>query len=577
MNEIKKCSLAGISFTMELDAYQALNDYIDSLKRSYEGDPDGEEIIADIEARIAELILSAQPTDSIVCIPLVKNIIKQMGSPEEIDNEKFDTTTEPYSAETTDRNGNPRIPRRLYRDLQNRKLGGVCSGLANYFDLDPTWVRLVFAIPIVIAIFGTIRLFGNITITLPNISLLVGLSYLIMWFTIPAASSARQKLEMNGERVTARNIRQATQAQAPDVTERTILANIVVIFGKILLIILKIFAALILVGLVVGAGVLGLVALAAIPMLAFDLTTGLALICFFAVVIIPICVLIYLAIALLISRRPNGRAILIVFLIWLASLVTMTISAIRSSADFANSIENAFDSVFQHDREILFEEFSDEEINAFREQIGQAPLPVSATTTTSYTLGENTASTHYNTGMQITFCGSPEVVDYADEHFEMDTSGKEIRFTSSSGHRATITQNGIKGSRVGFDIEREALGDEFSEYAFTLPDGLKVHCMIGPAIKSDIITKDVLEGIFGVTGGVFSIANGILNIAGNILGVAEDMTGSIASSGDIVYARKDIESARKDIEEAREVMRKAQKEAREEIRKAQKEMREALK
>jgi hypothetical protein len=44
---------------MELDAYQALNDYIDSLKRTYEGDPDGEEIIADIEARIAELILSA--------------------------------------------------------------------------------------------------------------------------------------------------------------------------------------------------------------------------------------------------------------------------------------------------------------------------------------------------------------------------------------------------------------------------------------------------------------------------------------------------------------------------------------
>ena len=198
MNEIKKCSIAGVSFTFEQDAYQTLNDYIESLKNSYEGDPDGEEIIADIEARIAELILSAQSADAIVCIPLVKSIIKQMGSPEEIDNDKFDATAEPYSAETTDRNGNPRIPRRLYRDLQNRKLGGVCSGLANYFDLDPTWIRLIFAIPLVIAIFGTIRIFGNFTITLPNISMLVGLSYLIMWFTIPAASSARQKLEMNG-------------------------------------------------------------------------------------------------------------------------------------------------------------------------------------------------------------------------------------------------------------------------------------------------------------------------------------------------------------------------------------------
>ena len=576
MNEIKKCSLAGISFTMELDAYQALNDYIDSLKRTYEGDPDGEEIIADIEARIAELILSAQPANAIVCQPLVRNIIKQMGSPEEIDNDKFDATAEPYSAETTDRNGNPRIPRRLYRDLQNRKLGGVCSGLANYFDLDPTWIRLIFAIPLVIAIFGTIRIFGNFTITLPNISMLVGLSYLIMWFTIPAASSARQKLEMNGERVTAHNIRQATQAQAADATERTILANIVIIFGKILLIILKIIAAFILVGLVVGAGVLTLVAIGAFPMLAFDMNTGVALMSFFAVVIIPICVLIYLTIALLISRRPNGKAILVIFLLWLASLVTMTISAIKSSADFANSIENAFDSVFEHDQDILFEEFSQDEINEFRKQIGEEPFTfTTATTSTSYTLGQNKATTYYNNGMQISLCGSPEVVDFIDDNITLDVNNQEIRFTSSSGHRATITQNGIKGSRVGFDIEREALGVEFSEYAFTLPDGLKVHCLIGPAIQNDIINKEVLEGIFGVTGGVFSIANGVLKTAGNILNLAGGII-QIAAPADIESAREDIRKAQEDIREAQKEMQDAMKEVHKEIRDAQKEMRKEI-
>ena len=180
MNEIKKCSLAGVSFTMELDAYQALNDYIDSLKRTYEGDPDGEEIIADIEARIAELILSAQPANCIVCLPIVRNIIKQMGSAEEIDDEKSENSQTINDTETTDRNGNPRFPRRLYRDLQNRKLGGVCAGLANYFAWDVTWVRLLFALPIAIAIFGTIRIFG-INIMIPNFSMLVGLGYLIMW------------------------------------------------------------------------------------------------------------------------------------------------------------------------------------------------------------------------------------------------------------------------------------------------------------------------------------------------------------------------------------------------------------
>ena len=76
MNQIKKCSIAGVSFTMETDAYEALSAYIESLKNNYKNDPDGDEIVADIEARIAELILSAQRADAIICKPLINNIIK---------------------------------------------------------------------------------------------------------------------------------------------------------------------------------------------------------------------------------------------------------------------------------------------------------------------------------------------------------------------------------------------------------------------------------------------------------------------------------------------------------------------
>ncbi|MBQ1953311.1 MAG: hypothetical protein II361_02610, partial [Alistipes sp.] len=120
MNEIKKCSIAGVSFTLELDAYETLSQYLQSLRDTYHDDPDGEEILADIEARIAELILSTQPLDAIIAKPLINNIIKQMGSAAEIDEE----ATERH-AETEDQWGNPRIPRRLYRDLDNGKLGGV--------------------------------------------------------------------------------------------------------------------------------------------------------------------------------------------------------------------------------------------------------------------------------------------------------------------------------------------------------------------------------------------------------------------------------------------------------------------
>ena len=106
--------------------------YLESLKRAYKDSADGAEIVADIEARIAELILSAQDNARIVEKPLIENIIRQMGSAEDIS----ETADADLHCDT------PRIPRRLYRDTENAKVGGVCAGIGRYFDIDPAWVRL---------------------------------------------------------------------------------------------------------------------------------------------------------------------------------------------------------------------------------------------------------------------------------------------------------------------------------------------------------------------------------------------------------------------------------------------------
>ena len=66
MKEVKKCSISGVAFTMDADAYEALETYLESLKTTYKDTADGAEIVADIEARIAELILSAQDNTRIV-------------------------------------------------------------------------------------------------------------------------------------------------------------------------------------------------------------------------------------------------------------------------------------------------------------------------------------------------------------------------------------------------------------------------------------------------------------------------------------------------------------------------------
>ena len=90
MNEVKKCSLSGIAFTMDIEAYKELSLYLETLEKRYKDQPEGAEIVADIEARIAELILSTQHTERVVELPLIKNIIAQMGSADEIANEEQD-------------------------------------------------------------------------------------------------------------------------------------------------------------------------------------------------------------------------------------------------------------------------------------------------------------------------------------------------------------------------------------------------------------------------------------------------------------------------------------------------------
>lgn len=424
MNEIKKCSIAGVSFTLESDAYDVLSTYIESLKETYKDDPDGEEIIADIEARIAELILSAQSSESIICRPLIDNIIKQLGSASQIDEEHGEQTRH---AETTDHNGNPRIPRRLYRDMENGKLGGVCAGLANYFDTDPTWIRLAVFAPMLAWVFGSIGIMHWIRPLTGNLFILVVLGYIIMWFAVPRASSARQKLEMKGERITAKSIKEATQETqyAAAEPERTLIAKIVCVLGNILLILLKIFAAFILVGLVLGASVLGLVMVCSLPMFALDFFTGLMLLAFLLVLIIPIVVLIYLSILLLISRRPSGRFLLGTLLVWVALLVTMTISAVKSPASFERQISNAFSSVFDNDSEVLYDEFTEDEIRDFREKIN----------------GQSTAM-FSNGDISFSISGDDDDVAVFSKGVRIDNDG--LRVSDGKGNELTISDDGVK-------------------------------------------------------------------------------------------------------------------------------------
>lgn len=332
MKEVKKCSISGVAFTMDADAYEALETYLESLKTTYKDTADGAEIVADIEARIAELILSAQDNTRIVEKPLILNIIRQMGSAEDISRESVDRD---LHCDT------PRIPRRLYRDTENAKLGGVCAGIGKYFDIDPVWVRLGLFLPLLFTCFGWIPFLHWFSPMFGNLFGIFLICYFIMWFAVPAARSARQKLEMNGEKITAQSIGEVTAATAttcaePDAKAKPIVAEVVSVFGKVVLILLKLFAGLLVFGLIMGACalIIGLFALVVggggilSPFFPLGMTLWVPILGIF-IVLIPVILLIYVLMCLIASRKPGGTTVLVIFLLWLASFIACACIAIR--------------------------------------------------------------------------------------------------------------------------------------------------------------------------------------------------------------------------------------------------------
>ena len=252
MKESKKVSISGVGFVFDFDAYEVLAGYLDNLNQTYKDTADGEEIVADIEARIAELILSRQSNMTVVSLPLIRSIIDQMGSPEAIEEESNEG--EPKAKEPT-----PRIPRRLYRNPESAKLGGVCSGIGTFFDIDPVWVRLAMFAPIVFLILcGTFH-FHRLSEFFGSLFGIFILGYFVMWFAIPMAKSARQKLEMTGEKINAQTISSKTRAQAEmndavsnDERGQSLLADIFYVIGRIVLFFFKAAALLTLTAILAG-------------------------------------------------------------------------------------------------------------------------------------------------------------------------------------------------------------------------------------------------------------------------------------------------------------------------------------
>lgn len=179
MKKTLTVNLGGTVFHIDEDAYRLLDNYLSNLKLHFRRQAGADEIVNDIELRISELFSEKLIAGSqVITIADVEEVIVRMGKPEEMETGAEEEKTFSY---TTTR-------RRLYRNPDDRMLGGVIGGLSVYLGWDTTWFRLIF---IFCAIFG--------------FKLLIPL-YIICWIVIPEARTAAEKLNMRGEAVTMENI-----------------------------------------------------------------------------------------------------------------------------------------------------------------------------------------------------------------------------------------------------------------------------------------------------------------------------------------------------------------------------------
>lgn len=249
MKESVKVNINGQLFNLDVDAYEHLRKYLDSIEKKFKSSPDeAKEILEDIEARIAELLTSkySDPLNQVINIADIKEITEKLGSANEIDNLEEDEKTNTESASFTQNYATSR-KKRLYRNTDQSVLGGVCSGIAAYLNIDPIWIRIIFIFLVFAKLFGLII-------------------YIVLWAIIPAAKTTAQKLEMRGEDVTIDNIKKSVSKEYEKVKDGVknisnskgyknvegALSEFIRALGNILLVIVKVIGAIIAVSLIIA-------------------------------------------------------------------------------------------------------------------------------------------------------------------------------------------------------------------------------------------------------------------------------------------------------------------------------------
>ncbi len=348
-------NISGIIFNIDEDAFAKLDFYLKSLKEYFLDNESSDEIISDIELRIAELFgNNISNSKQVITIDVVDNVIEQLGTPFEINDENNENSN--FEKNST------KTQKRLYRNSDEKIIGGVCSGIASYFNIDVVFIRIIF---ILFFIFGGSGL----------------LIYLILWLVVPEAKTISEKLQMKGENINVENIEKKIKNEFDGLKKRfgvykkdisdaydnakkkvktnnfeqviSLILTILSIFGKIFIITIGILfvsiGLFLLIGLLYSALVtkslititsVGMTSLSINQLLNIILTNSydktLAIVSILIIIGIPLLMIIYNGIKLIFRLKYQIRYFsLSVFLVWLSGVMLLTFVSIKTSQKFS--------------------------------------------------------------------------------------------------------------------------------------------------------------------------------------------------------------------------------------------------
>lgn len=337
MNKVEKVSIGKCAFSLDENAYATVKKYLDTLTAYYSKMEGGREIMEGIEERMAELLMEKTAGGvEVVTKEYIDEVIEILGKPEAIEEDDAAGDAPKYKFEGK---------KRLYRDPTNKVLGGVCSGLAAYFNTDTALIRVLF---LIVAILPGAFTWGHV-------SGIVTMFYIIAWIAMPKADTVRKQCELRGESLNVADIEQKYKDGATPVKENSDFGRV---FGRVICI----FVGLILLmmgisGLLAG----GLAAFGYTAVLHFDIsfftemmeelfeTFGATYYGFFAGIpvvhkvlliifgsltyFLPCIGMIYGGIHLIFNlKSPSWRPGLVIFILWLISIIAFFVMLIVATA-----------------------------------------------------------------------------------------------------------------------------------------------------------------------------------------------------------------------------------------------------